>query len=1365
VPTDSRRPALNGRMIAALLLAAALRTPAHAGEGEPQGTLVLDECCYNRSFVQFGPDRIAPRLLKKEGARLLSDKALAELKREVRMVHQFMGKPWDESSWMDHACVLHRQGQAWDPGRHGRMNVLAATPPPPEHWTRPDFDDSGWPRLRGSLMVGVPPQGMRDDVDALGRRRGCFRYRFLVPDTAKAGTLALRLAYHGGARVFLNGQEIARGHLPQGELGPDTPGADYPLAAYVKLNADGSMPLYDSGRRKGLPFFLDDVYGSWDDAPAASGWGVPKEAAGKLKMGRHGRDSGVFFDPETWGQVQRLRDRSLGPLALPANLLRQGVNVLAVEVRASDLHPVAGGYRAFRDPFAPPYYSVSWFHAQLLRLELRCQGGQAPSMRHRPGGAQVWVEDIHTRVFTTDYSDLPSPAGEVRFVGAINGEYSAQLVVGTDRRLGPLRVAFAPLRQAEGAWAIPASALRGQFMVAHPVTEMGYLSRGGRDPGHKLRAAEAEPFLRRFGGPDLDVVALTPEQKVQEAERLGFFDHIAAAPPTEVPAGTCQPIWLTLRVPADAQPGLYRGSLRVEAEGMEPATVPVAADVIGWRVPDTPDWQIVMQIEQSPFAVAEHYNVPLWSDRHFALMEPSFRHLGRIGNDWVFIPVLWNTELGNLQDSPIRWLRRRDGSLAFDYAAMDRYLDLAAKHLGRPRVICFLVMHGGTNTAIQVGLLDEKAGKVEPHDVSGNSPTYFADWRAFGKSLYNHLRARGLERSMYWGYMWDTEGDPNLSSVLGQVAPEVWWASGGHGYGYRPIYRANSQIYGIPYDVESKKGWKRSDIFLLNPRGGGTVLGLSGTSLPAVYRVVVDRALVAGCNGVARIAADYWDNIYFRGCKAWHYLIPGMGVASHVLWPGPAGAESSQRFELLREGAQEGEARIFLEQALDRGGLPEELAQRARDALRRHNQENFFIPISASDRFVEYFRGWQERSHRLLAAAAEVAAVSGFDVMPQKLQATVPARGQARLGVALRNWTGKPRAWKARSLAPWIALDKHEGTASGHEELLLTLDATPLAADKPSDGKLVVTDVATGKDFEVQVAATVGPVLEFIPPDADTARRYFEFGFIPHKGKVPFDVAPGAKQAREVSVLNRSAASLRWQARASAPWIALEPASGEAPPQSPIVVRVTPSPPASGPVYHDAVLTVVEADGPARIEVPLAIHVVPPYRQPPAPKGEPVPLDAARYKELLKQYNGAKGAVSVGPAELGAGGELAKFIPKAKRFQRCVRGVAPYEATFNLQDEGFAAFSASVGFPDRWTGIVGLNFDPGGETDRVNYEIYVDGQLRAQSGFMGPKDDFRLLVVENLAGAKELRLVARPPQLPGYALHVFWFDPAFHKAP
>lgn len=92
-----------------------------------------------------------------------------------------------------------------------------------------------------------------------------------------------------------------------------------------------------------------------------------------------------------------------------------------------------------------------------------------------------------------------------------------------------------------------------------------------------------------------------------------------------------------------------------------------------------------------------------------------------------------------------------------------------------------------------------------------------------------------------------------------------------------------------------------------------------------------------------------------------------------LLWPGKDGAEPSARFEALREGIQEAEARIYVEQSLDSGRVPQAVAARARQSLSdRFHGTDFFMGNSLIYSLEQNYGGWQERSRRLYATAAEV---------------------------------------------------------------------------------------------------------------------------------------------------------------------------------------------------------------------------------------------------------------------------------------------------------------------------------------------------------------------------------------------------------
>jgi hypothetical protein len=120
------------------------------------------------------------------------------------------------------------------------------------------------------------------------------------------------------------------------------------------------------------------------------------------------------------------------------------------------------------------------------------------------------------------------------------------------------------------------------------------------------------------------------------------------------------------------------------------------------------------------------------------------------------------------------------------------------------------------------------------------------------------------------------------------------------------------------------------------------------------------------------VGADEWAGVHYDGMAVarWQTGVPVL----FTLWPGRDGAEGSARFEALLEGIQETEARIFLEQALDRGGLSADLAGRVRKLLAdRAVEASFFLGNSIIYGMEEYHYRWQERAREIYRAAAEVA--------------------------------------------------------------------------------------------------------------------------------------------------------------------------------------------------------------------------------------------------------------------------------------------------------------------------------------------------------------------------------------------------------
>ena len=105
----------------------------------------------------------------------------------------------------------------------------------------------------------------------------------------------------------------------------------------------------------------------------------------------------------------------------------------------------------------------------------------------------------------------------------------------------------------------------------------------------------------------------------------------------------------------------------------------------------------------------------------------------------------------------------------------------------------------------------------------------------------------------------------------------------------------------------------------------------------------------------------------------------------------------------------------------------------------------------------------------------------------------------------------------------------------------------------------------------------------------------------------------------------------------------------------------------------------------------------------------------------------------------------------------------PSKIAFNIEGAGLKAFSAVVGI----THQVFESKVPRKDMAIV-FEVHVDGKTLASSGIMAPNAPPRFLLVDGLAGAKEIKLVSRfaEPQDPKsyhHGLKFSWADAGFYK--
>ena len=151
-------------------------------------------------------------------------------------------------------------------------------------------------------------------------------------------------------------------------------------------------------------------------------------------------------------------------------------------------------------------------------------------------------------------------------------------------------------------------------------------------------------------------------------------DRLDPQPTCHVEANTTCPVWLDIRVPRDAAPGRYRGTVSVTFGGTT-LSLPVKLTVANRVLPEPKDWKFHLDLWQNPYSVARYFNVPLWSKEHFERMRPIMERYAEAGGKVITASIIqhpWNSQTYDPFESMIVKMKSIDGTWTYDYTVFDR---------------------------------------------------------------------------------------------------------------------------------------------------------------------------------------------------------------------------------------------------------------------------------------------------------------------------------------------------------------------------------------------------------------------------------------------------------------------------------------------------------------------------------------------------------------------------------------------------------------------------------------------------------------------------------------------------------------------
>jgi hypothetical protein len=836
-------------------------------------------------------------------------------------------------------------------------------PLPPADWAALNFDDTGWPRSR-LPQPEVPYAWVQNSPGWSGQRPYntvilLMRGKFEIKNPAEVKACVLSLNYWGGVAVYINGKEVVRQHLPAAGTNLAVVAEDYPVEVFTTP--------------EGKPLRTD--------AP-----NVPRDRLA-------------------------LRDRKLRDVGIPVALLRPGMNVIAIEA-----HQAPVSWKVSDGRFAGER-ATGWPPIGVLHASVSVMPSDAvPVSGTYPRGIRMWNGAPYDTTTVFDYGEPGTPVRPILIRAARNSVFSGRLMVGSDQPIKGLKAMvgdlfLAPESMSGSAGGPPSQDTDGgNGKASRDGTRSSSNSSSAKIPASAVRVRYAVPASEdkswvapyRFDGLLDAIPAEIPVAKAPPAGKAWEFYHYRVEQ-KPLAAGAVAPLWFTVRVPKEAKAGVYEGKVTVAAVGLPATTVPLRVQVCDWTMPDPKDFRIQNFLYHAEEVHAKYYGVTNYSDRHLELVGRTLTLAAELNSRQVNANLAceyFGQGGGGNPESLVRWIKQPDGSFKHDFTNFDRYLDMVAKAIGKPRTLRLNCFPSGQAADRWPGnqpvtLFDPATGKLDRMDQPpAGSAEHLAFWRPVIEEVIRKIKARGWSDETTFGMnIWSGWPAPSVVDVAHKLWPEGEWSWHGHAgvaeetkfLGVNTNVAMTVRHVSCVWDTPSGRRpplWEldrqRRNTFCCCPRA---VLADNVAPLREVRRMVERYALNRGFDGLA----DFGLDLFPLKRPVGGYMVPPAGRGTHwqdagstlaLLYPGPDGAVATERYEMFREGLELCEAVVFVRKAIADKKLSADLQQRADRYVRNGN----------GDRFKAVDTGWfiarymqTEEDEKLLSLAGEVARAMGSE--------------------------------------------------------------------------------------------------------------------------------------------------------------------------------------------------------------------------------------------------------------------------------------------------------------------------------------------------------------------------------------------------
>ena len=218
------------------------------------------------------------------------------------------------------------------------------------------------------------------------------------------------------------------------------------------------------------------------------------------------------------------------------------------------------------------------------------------------------------------------------------------------------------------------------------------------------------------------------------------IDHLTSK--LVVKERTTQGGWIRVWVPQDALPGVYKGLVSVKDDIGQLGTLELLVKVKDRVLPIPSDWAFHLDLWQNPFALARYHQVELWSDAHMECMRPYMELYRDAGGKVITASIMhkpWNGQTYDYFETMVTWIKKADGSWAFDYTVFDRWVEFMMELGITKEINCYSMVPW----RLSFQYFDQATNCLREVQTKPGDTAYEEMWGAMLRSFSGHLRKKG----------------------------------------------------------------------------------------------------------------------------------------------------------------------------------------------------------------------------------------------------------------------------------------------------------------------------------------------------------------------------------------------------------------------------------------------------------------------------------------------------------------------------------------------------------------------------------------------------------------------------------------------